>query len=202
MRSVNTYIGRPIERVEDRRFLRGRGQYIDDIKRDGQWHAAIVRSTTAFGRIVKLDTIAALAMPGVHAIITAADIEKPIPTIPFRRKNPTIAPYAQPVIASEYVRYVGEPVAVVLAELVKSPSRSNHLRRAWTPKHRRPARICCFREPSAILPLPSRRSAATPVPLSPRRLMSDVNASACSGTPRCRWKRAACSRSGTQTKTA
>ncbi|MGA9894282.1 MAG: hypothetical protein WBQ55_18470, partial [Xanthobacteraceae bacterium] len=65
MRSVNTYIGQPIERVEDRRFLRGRGQYIDDIKRDGQWHAAIVRSTTAFGRIVKLDTTAALAMPGV-----------------------------------------------------------------------------------------------------------------------------------------
>jgi carbon-monoxide dehydrogenase large subunit len=116
MRSVNTYIGRPIERVEDRRFLRGRGQYIDDIKRDGQWHAAIVRSTTAFGRIVKLDTTAALAMPGIHAIITAADIAKPIPTIPFRRKNPTIAPYAQPVIASEYVRYVGEPVAVVLAD--------------------------------------------------------------------------------------
>jgi len=116
MRSVNTYIGRPIERVEDLRFLRGRGQYIDDIKRDGQWHASIVRSTTAFGRIVKIDTAAALAMPGVHAVITAADIAQPIPTIPFRRRNPTIAPYAQPVIASEYVRYVGEPIAIVLAD--------------------------------------------------------------------------------------
>jgi aerobic carbon-monoxide dehydrogenase large subunit len=116
MRSVNTYIGRPIERVEDLRFLRGRGQYIGDIKRDGQWHAAIVRSPVAFGRIVKIDAAAAREMPGVRAIITAADIPKPVPTIPFRRKNPTIAPFAQPIIASEYVRYVGEPVAVVLAD--------------------------------------------------------------------------------------
>jgi carbon-monoxide dehydrogenase large subunit len=116
MRLVNTYIGQPIERVEDFRFLRGRGQYIGDIKREGQWHAAIVRSSVAFGRIVKIDAAPALAMPGVHAVITAADIEKPIPAIPFRRKNPTIAPYAQPVIASELVRYVGEPLAVVLAD--------------------------------------------------------------------------------------
>jgi len=115
MRLVNTYIGRPIERVEDFRFLRGRGQFIGDINREGQWHAAIVRSSVAFGRIVKIDAAPALAMPGVRTVITAADIGKPIPTIPFRRKNPTIAPYAQPIIAADYVRYVGEPVAVVLA---------------------------------------------------------------------------------------
>jgi len=116
MRSVNTYIGRPIERVEDLRFLRGRGQYIGDIKREGQWHAAIVRSPAAFGRVVKIDAATALKMRGVHAVITAADIAKPVPTIPFRRKNPTIAPYAQPIIAAGYVRYVGEPVAIVLAD--------------------------------------------------------------------------------------
>jgi carbon-monoxide dehydrogenase large subunit len=115
MRVVNTYLGRPIERVEDYRFLRGRGQYIGDIRREGQWHAAIVRSSAAFGRIVKIDTAPALAMPGVRAVITAADIGTTIPTIPFRRKNPTIAPYAQPIIAADFVRYVGEPVAVVLA---------------------------------------------------------------------------------------
>ncbi|HEY2533143.1 MAG TPA: xanthine dehydrogenase family protein molybdopterin-binding subunit [Xanthobacteraceae bacterium] len=115
MRSVNTYIGRPMERVEDLRFLRGQGQYIGDLEREGQWHAAIVRSQVAFGRIRKIDGTVALTMPGVHAVITAADISKPVPTIPFRRKNPSIAPYAQPVIAAEYVRYVGEPVAVVLA---------------------------------------------------------------------------------------
>jgi carbon-monoxide dehydrogenase large subunit len=55
-------------------------------------------------------------MPGVRAVITARDIEGDIPTIPFRRPNPTIGPYAQPVIARDKVRYYGEPVAMVLAD--------------------------------------------------------------------------------------
>src|SRR5947207_258412 len=116
MRQVNTLIGRPVERVEDLRFLRGRGQYVGDLDRPGQWHAAIVRSSVAHGRLRSVDASAALAMPGVHAVITASDIGADIPTIPFRRPNPTIAPFAQPVIAREVVRYVGEPVAVVLAD--------------------------------------------------------------------------------------
>src|SRR5580704_16608671 len=116
MRSPNTFIGSPVERVEDLRFLRGRGQYLDDRSRAGQWHAAIVRSPVAHGRIRAIDTTAALAMRGVNAVLTAADIGKPIPTIPFRRPNPTIAPYAQPVIADAVVRYVGEPIAMVLAD--------------------------------------------------------------------------------------
>jgi carbon-monoxide dehydrogenase large subunit len=116
MRGVNTFIGSPVERVEDLRFLRGRGQYLDDLTRAGEWHAAIVRSPVAHGRIRSIDTAAALAVPGVSAVLTAADIGTPIPTIPFRRPNPTIAPYAQPVIAAEIVRYVGEPIAVVLAD--------------------------------------------------------------------------------------
>src|SRR5258708_30729673 len=116
MRRVNTFIGSPVERVEDLRFLRGRGQYLDDLTRAGQWHAAIVRSPVAHGRIRSIETAAALAMPGVHAVLTAADIGRPIPTIPFRRPNPTIAPFAQPVIADATVRYVGEPLAIVLAD--------------------------------------------------------------------------------------
>jgi carbon-monoxide dehydrogenase large subunit len=116
MRRVNTFIGSPVERVEDLRFLRGRGQYLDDLTCAGQWHAAIVRSPVAHGRIRAIDPAAALAMPGVNAVLTAADIGAPIPTIPFRRPNPTIAPYAQPVIAADVVRYVGEPLAVVLAD--------------------------------------------------------------------------------------
>ncbi len=114
--SPNTYVGQPIERVEDLRFLRGRGQYIDDIKRDDQVCAAFVRSAVAHGRVRSIDATAALAMPGVRAVITAADFDGPIPTIPFRRPNPSIGPYAQPVIASDKVRYVGEPVAVVIAD--------------------------------------------------------------------------------------
>ncbi len=116
MRNVNTFIGAPVERVEDLRFLRGRGQYVDDLARPGQWHAAIVRSPVAHGRLRSVDTAAALAMPGVNAVITAQDVGRPIPAIPFRRPNPTIAPYAQPVLADGVVRYVGEPVAVVLAD--------------------------------------------------------------------------------------
>jgi carbon-monoxide dehydrogenase large subunit len=116
MRQVNTFIGSPVERVEDLRFLRGRGQYVDDLDRAGQWHAAIVRSPVAHGRIRSIDTSEAWAMPGVRAVLTAADIGPAIPTIPFRRPNPTIAPYAQPVIADKVVRYVGEPLAVVLAD--------------------------------------------------------------------------------------
>ena len=112
----NSYIGAHIERVEDYRFLRGEGQYLDDISRPGQWHAAFLRSPVAHGRIRGIDASAALAMPGVRAVITARDIEGDIPTIPFRRPNPTIGPYAQPVIARDKVRYYGEPVAMVLAD--------------------------------------------------------------------------------------
>src|ERR1700726_3980075 len=112
----NTYVGAAVERIEDLRFLRGRGCYLDDLSRPGQWHAAFVRSAVAHGTIHMIDAAAALAMRGVRAVITGADIGPAIPTIPFRRPNPTIAPYAQPVIAAQTVRYVGEPAAMVLAD--------------------------------------------------------------------------------------
>ena len=67
----DSYIGTPVERIEDLRFLRGRGQYIDDLNRNGLLHAAVVRSAVAHGRIRSLDTAAALALPGVRAVITA-----------------------------------------------------------------------------------------------------------------------------------
>src|SRR5262245_8919777 len=116
MGNVNTFIGAPVERVEDLRFLRGRGKYVDDLARTGQWHAAIVRSPVAHGRLKSVDTAAALAMPGVNAVITAQDVGRPVPTIPFRRPNPRMTPWMQPVLADGVVRYVGEPVAVVLAD--------------------------------------------------------------------------------------
>jgi carbon-monoxide dehydrogenase large subunit len=115
MRAINTYVGSPVERVEDLRFLRGKGQYIDDYSRAGQWHAAFVRSQIAHGVIRRVDMAAAMSLPGVNAIVTAADIPQPIPKIPFRRANPMVARYAQPVIACDKVRYVGEPIAMVLA---------------------------------------------------------------------------------------
>jgi carbon-monoxide dehydrogenase large subunit len=116
-RSSNALIGSPVERIEDLRFLRGRGQYVDDLVRDDLLHAAILRSSVAHGRLKGVDTRAALALPGVHAVITAADIGTAIPTIPLRQESsPEFKPFEQPVIAHDKVRYVGEPVAVVLAD--------------------------------------------------------------------------------------
>jgi carbon-monoxide dehydrogenase large subunit len=119
VRRGNSYIGAPIVRVEDLRFLRGRGEYVDDIQRNGQWHAAIFRSSVAHARIKSINASAALAMPGVRAVFTAMDIGHVLPKIPLRVPRPEQhpgAPYQQPVIASDVVRYVGEPVAVILAD--------------------------------------------------------------------------------------
>jgi len=74
MTPVNRYIGAPIERVEDLRFLRGRGEYVADLVRQGMLHAAILRSPIAHGLIRLLDRDPALAIPGVHAVITAVEI--------------------------------------------------------------------------------------------------------------------------------
>jgi carbon-monoxide dehydrogenase large subunit len=116
-RTTNAFVGSPVERLEDPRFLRGRGQYVDDLARDDLLHAVILRSSVAHGRIRSIETSAALRRPGVHGVITAADIGALIPTIPLRQESsPAFKPFEQPVIAHDKVRYVGEPVAVVLAE--------------------------------------------------------------------------------------
>src|SRR5690242_6055635 len=103
-RSSNALIGSPVERVEDLRFLRGRGQYVDDLARDDLLHAAILRSSVAHGRLSGIDVRAALALPGVRAVITAADIGDAIPTIPLRQESsPEFKPFEQPVIAHDKV---------------------------------------------------------------------------------------------------
>jgi len=118
-RASNALIGSPVERIEDLRFLRGRGQYVDDLARDDLLHAVILRSSVAHGRLRAIDARAALARPGVHAVITAPDVRAAlgvIPRIPLRQESsPAFKPYEQPVIAHDKVRYVGEPLAVMLA---------------------------------------------------------------------------------------
>jgi aerobic carbon-monoxide dehydrogenase large subunit len=115
-RTTNAFIGSAIERVEDFRLLRGRGQFVDDLARENLLHAVILRSSVAHGRIRSIETAAARARPGVHAVITAADIGTVVPAIPLRQdSSPAFTPFEQPVIAHDKVRYVGEPVAVVLA---------------------------------------------------------------------------------------
>ncbi len=110
-------VGQPIERVEDFRLLRGRGSYVDDVHRDGMLHAAILRSTVAHGNIRSIDVSAARALPGVHAVFTADEIGRPVPRIPVRLfPNPGMDPFRQPVIAQDKVRFVGEPLAIVVAD--------------------------------------------------------------------------------------
>ena len=78
----NVFVGSPIERLEDLRFLTGRGQYVDDLACAGMLHAVILRSSVAHGHIRSIDTAAARTRPGVHAVLTAADVGE-VPTIPF-----------------------------------------------------------------------------------------------------------------------
>ena len=112
----NALIGSPVERLEDLRFLRGRGQFVDDVHASRVLHAVILRSQVAHGRIRGIDVSAARARPGVAAVITAADLVN-VPLIPMRQELlPEFAPYQQPVIACGKVRYVGEPLAVVVAD--------------------------------------------------------------------------------------
>jgi carbon-monoxide dehydrogenase large subunit len=113
-------VGTPVERNEDLRLLRGKGQYVDDLHADGMLHAAILRSTVAHGRIRSIKLEAARSMPGVHAAYSAADVAREsngaVPKIPLRLGVPALLPFEQPVIAEGKVRYVGEPIAFVVAE--------------------------------------------------------------------------------------
>jgi aerobic carbon-monoxide dehydrogenase large subunit len=116
-RRTNAFVGSPVERIEDLRLVRGRGQYVDDLAPEGLLHAVILRSAVAHGRIRAIDATAALARPGVVAVITAADIGRVVPTIPLRQEPlPALRQYEQPVIAHRKVRYVGEPLALVVAD--------------------------------------------------------------------------------------
>jgi carbon-monoxide dehydrogenase large subunit len=117
MNERNAYFGSPVRRLEDLRLLRGRGRYIDDVSESGELHAAILRSSVAHGKLSGIDTSPALRLPGVWAVLTAADLGPQVPTIPLRLiPLPELEPFAQPVLATGKVRYVGEPLAMVLAE--------------------------------------------------------------------------------------
>ena len=119
--TTEPHVGRRIERIEDMRLLTGTGRYVDDVHREGMLHAAIARSSVAHGLIKSIATRACSALPGVHGLYTAQDVARMcsgrIPTIPLRLAPlPELTPFEQFVIASDRVRYVGEPVAIVIAE--------------------------------------------------------------------------------------
>jgi carbon-monoxide dehydrogenase large subunit len=120
--SLKFGIGQPVPRTEDPRLLRGQGRYTDDVNLPGQVHAVMVRSRHAHGVIRGIDTTEARAMPGVLGVWTGADLEaagygplKCTVTFPNRDGSPMRLP-RRPAMPTDKVRFVGDPVAVVVAE--------------------------------------------------------------------------------------
>src|SRR5258708_2244902 len=110
-------LGRSVTRIEDLPLVTGNGRYAGDINFPHQLHMRVVRATRAHGRIVSIDTTAARALPGVAAVWTNANIADLSP-IDFRadKSSEALKPFRQPALARGRVRYIGDPVAAVLAE--------------------------------------------------------------------------------------
>jgi carbon-monoxide dehydrogenase large subunit len=116
----NRQIGRSLVRLEDARFLRGEGRFVEDIDAPGQLHLQVVRSPHAHAEIAGIDAGAARALPGVHGVFTAADLAaEGLGPLPCIAQVATVAPMIVPpryALAGERVRHVGDPVAVVVAD--------------------------------------------------------------------------------------
>jgi aerobic carbon-monoxide dehydrogenase large subunit len=117
--AAERYTGASIKRSEDPRILTGAGRYVDDIKLPGMLHAAFVRSPLAHARVLSADASAARALPGVVAVLTGADLESM--TVPGPDALMALMGWAGPtpeftLLATDKVRFVGDPVAVVIAE--------------------------------------------------------------------------------------
>src|SRR6516164_6901865 len=114
-------IGAPLRRVEDKRFLTGRGRFVADIDLSGALACMLVRSPHAHAAIRRIDAAAARTMPGVVAVFTGADMAadgvapmRPLWVVRSRDGSPMAEP-ARFALARETVRHVGEPVAAVVA---------------------------------------------------------------------------------------
>src|SRR5262247_3004014 len=107
---VGAQVGRSLPRLEARDKVTGRAEYTHTMRLPGMLHAKIFRSTVAHGRIKSVDTSAAKKVPGVLHVVTIDDVLKVLP-------DPYYGPafHDQPILAHEKVRFVGEPVAAVIA---------------------------------------------------------------------------------------
>jgi len=110
-------LGRPLRRREDARLLRGQGAYLDDLELPhGCLHAVFVRSPHAHARIARIDATAALALPGVVAVLDGVAIGRCVTTLRLAPPIPGLLPVETPPMPTDRARFVGDPVAVVLAE--------------------------------------------------------------------------------------
>src|SRR5215469_10706859 len=117
-------IGMPVRREEDFRLLRGKGRYVDDVREPNEGQGYVLRSLHAHARILALDVGRARAAPGVLCVLTGADLRRRglgtlMPAVRRRRRSGSPAFVCpQPLLASERVRYVGDPLAFIVAESV------------------------------------------------------------------------------------
>jgi aerobic carbon-monoxide dehydrogenase large subunit len=109
------FVGQSVKRREDPRLLAGRGRYVDDVALPGMLHVAFLRSELAAARILGIDTAAARALPGVHAVLTAADLDPVAGPLWTTTVGPPQGGPTMRLLAGDDVRYVGEPIAVVVA---------------------------------------------------------------------------------------
>jgi aerobic carbon-monoxide dehydrogenase large subunit len=117
--AAERYTGASIKRSEDPRILTGRGRYVDDLKLPGMLHAAFVRSPLGHGRVLSVDASVARELPGVVLVLTGADLE----AITIPGQDPLFAMMGgggpapeYSLLATDKVRFVGDPVAIVVAE--------------------------------------------------------------------------------------
>ena len=115
-------VGQPVRRSDDPKLVRGEGCYTDDLSRPGQAYAVMVRSRDAHGVIRSVSTAGAKAMPGVLAVYTAADLSAYGPlkcNLPLKNRDGSPIRYTpRPALTGDKVRFVGDPVACVIAETV------------------------------------------------------------------------------------
>ena len=112
---IGNYVGASVKRVEDPRFLTGQGRYIDDIMLPNMAYAAFLRSPYPHARIT-VDASEARALPGVMAVFTAADLAGVVNPILVDASLPGAKPQPHTALASDKVRFVGDPIAIVVAE--------------------------------------------------------------------------------------
>ena len=141
------WVGAALPRKEDRRMLLGRGRFTGDYAQPGMLHAAFARSPFAAARVGRIDTTAALELPGVAAVFTAADLGSPYLRAVLERDE--FVPTLMPMLAGDQVRFAGEPVAVVLAEIPTSPRTPPS---CWTSTGRRCRRSPASRRPRLTAP--------------------------------------------------